>query len=172
MRDLIEALEISEATFFNYFPSKSDLMDAWLGQQLANAFAELDPAPRSVRALLRPRVRGLARDAASAVGLEASAWERGRLQLAVSSAARHCELAEVFRRASGSGELRRDIDGAELAELWIGAVAQAIAVARETGAEARAIRAAELVLDGARRRHERVQLGKGAPESPESSSVR
>jgi AcrR family transcriptional regulator len=165
VRDLIERLEISEATFFNYFPSKTHLLDACLEEELANAFAELAADNRSRRSALRKCVRALGRAAASAEGLAAAAWERGCLQRAAGAAAQRCQLAGLLEAAREAGELRRDIEPAELAELLIGSAALAIAAARlagESEPEVRAQRAADLVLDGARRRHERVRLASGA----------
>ncbi|MEE2665205.1 MAG: helix-turn-helix domain-containing protein [Myxococcota bacterium] len=162
VRDLIDQLEISEATFFNYFSSKSELLDAWLADELANAFAQLAGESRNRRSTLRQRVRQLARVAANAEGLAAAAWQRGRLQRAAGAAAARSDLAALLAASRDAGELRRDIEPVELAELLVASVGLAIAVALGSGdprPEARALRAADLVLDGARRRHERVRLG-------------
>ena len=172
VRDLIEHLEISEATFFNYFPSKSALLDAWLEDKLANAFAQLGADSRNRRSVLRKRIRELARNA-STEGLAASAWQRGRVQQAACAAAERCDLASVFAAARDAGEVRRDIEPSELAEVLVGGVAMAIATAllsAEPAPEARALRAGDLVLDGARRRHERVRIGLGAAAKTSSAS--
>ena len=161
VRDLIARLEISEATFFNYFPSKSDLLDAWLEDELANAFAGLGSESRGLRVALRRRVRGLADACATAEGLAANAWARGRVHLAARAASPRTDLAAALAAASDAGELRRDVATEDLAELLIVAVAAALSSARASGRAspaARALCAADLVLDGARRRHERVRL--------------
>lgn len=161
VRDLIARLEISEATFFNYFPSKSDLLDAWLEDELANAFAGLRGESRSVRAALRGRVRRLAEACARAEGLAESAWARGRIHLAARAAGPRTDLAAALAAACDAGELRRDVAIEDLAEQLIVSVAAALSSARASGEAppaARALSAVDLVLDGARRRHERVRL--------------
>ena len=72
-----------------------------------------------------------------------------------------------------AGELRRDVPPRELAEQLVASVALALSAAQLAGdpaPEERAGRALDLVLDGARRRHERVRLsartGKAQPAVP------
>jgi AcrR family transcriptional regulator len=185
VRDLIERIEISEATFFNYFPARSALLDAWLEDRLANAFADLATHGEAGRAGIRRCIRELARDAARAEGLGAAAWRRANLAAAIRGAIERGGLPTALAAARDAGELRRDLEPSELAELLLGAAALAISTgslgpvdparsrdpseaADPAGAqdpaatsEARALRAADLVLDGARRRHERVRLGRG-----------
>jgi len=159
--DLTEQLEISEATFFNYFPSRSSLLDAWLEDELANAFAELASGSRSLRPTLRQRVRTLAERCSGARGLEAAAWQQARVQLAAPAAVSRSDLVEALAAARDAGELRRDVPAQELAEQLVAGVALALCTGHEASdreLQARAGRALDLVLDGARRRHERVRL--------------
>ena len=165
VRDLTARLEISEATFFNYFPARTALLDAWLEEKLANAFADPAARARTGRAGIRRCIRDLARDAARADGLAAAAWREACHAVAIRGAAERGGLPSTLAAACDGGELRRDIEPVELAELLLGAVVLAIAVGSagpDGGTEARALRAADLVLDGARRRHERVRLGRPA----------
>jgi len=162
VRELTDRLEISEATFFNYFSSKAELLDAWLADELANAFAQLAGESRNRRSALRQRVQQLARAAGAAEGLAAAAWRQGRLQPAAGEAVARSDLVALLTASREAGELRRDITPVELAELLVASVGFAIAAALGSGElqpEARALRAADLVFDGARRRHERVRLG-------------
>lgn len=183
VRELIERLEISEATFFNYYPSKARLLDAWLEDQFANAFSDLNPperaaAPRSLRTVLRDRVRQLAEQAGAATGLGAAAWTQGRVGAAALAAASRCDLEAALARLHQEDRLRRDVSPRELAELVLSAVAVALSAGRSASDRgdappsvepmgARAIRALDVVLDGANKRHERVRLGaRGEPVRP------
>lgn len=174
VRDLARRLEISEATFFNHFPTKAHVLDAWLEDELANAFAGVVASTAPGRAPLRAAVRGLAERARRASGLGAEAWRGARAQRAAGAAAERSALASALARAAERGELRRDIDARELALVLAAAVACAIAhalaasddaalaaepVGAATDVPARALAAADLVLDGASRRHERVRIG-------------
>ena len=167
VRDLISGLEISEATFFNYFPSKAALLDAWLEDELANAFASSEDDKRTMRRALRARIRGLAEEAHHCDGIGQAAWLHARVQVAVAAAAQRCDLTSQVEVARDAGDLRRDVEPALLAEWLVGAVAFAIssAVASERDPVSAALAVADLILDGARRRHERVRVGARAPES-------
>jgi AcrR family transcriptional regulator len=161
VRDLISGLEISEATFFNYFPTKSALLDAWLEEELANAFASSTADKRTLRAALRARIRGLAEDARRSDGIGQAAWLQARVQIAAAAAGNRCDLPSQVEVARDAGDLRRDVEPALLAEWLIGAVAFAIssALASERDPVSAGLGAADLILDGARRRHERVRVG-------------
>lgn len=165
VRDLIERLEISEATFFNYFANKARLLDAWLEAQFANAFAGVSGNPRALRSVLRERARELGAQAVAATGIGATAWDEGRVAAAALAAVERCDLVEALSAARADGDLRGDVPPRELAELVLCAVASAAVAVR--GAPARAagsqvVRALDVVLDGARKRHERVRLRAGS----------
>lgn len=159
--DLARRLEISEATFFNYFPTKSCLLDAWLERELANAFADLASSDAPGRAPLRLAVRALAESARRASGLAAEAWRSARVQAAARSAPVLAGLEAALARAVERGELRRDVETSALARTIAAGVACAIssALAEERDAPADALAAVDLVLDGAQRRHERLRIG-------------
>ena len=181
--DLTEQLEISEATFFNYFASRAALLDAWLEDALANAFAKPEDDPRRLRASLRTRVRSLAEAARRSEGIERAAWRGARLQRVVARAAERSGVAAELAAALEAGDARRDVEPARLAERLVGAVAIAIATALSEAGDEReealavdaAASAADLVLDGARRRHERVRIsaasGSTRPRTPGSSAA-
>ncbi|MEE3329427.1 MAG: helix-turn-helix domain-containing protein [Myxococcota bacterium] len=166
VRDLIAELEISEATFFNYFPSKAALLDTWLEDELARAFASDLDEKRSLRAALRMRVRRLAEQARRCDGIGATAWYSARIQIAARLATPRCDLAREFEAAREAGDLRRDAEPALLAEWLVGSVAVAISSALSTERDpvVAALGSADLILDGARRRHERVRLGASATQ--------
>jgi len=161
VRDLIEPLEISEATFFNYYPNKARLLDAWLETQFANTFAGVSSNPRALRAVLRERARDLGMQAAAATGLGAAAWDEGRVAAAALAAVEQCDLVAALAAVRADGDLRADVPPSELAELVMCAVASAAVSVRGAAAGAagsRVVRALDVVLDGARKRHERVRL--------------
>ena len=65
-----------------------------------------------------------------------------------------------LERARDAGDLRRDIDVARLAEHLVASVGFGVSSALAEGRDpvAAALAAADLTLDGARRRHERVRI--------------
>jgi AcrR family transcriptional regulator len=169
VRDLIQALEISEATFFNYFPNKDRLLDAWLEGEFANVFARVAPDQRSLRSVLRECARTLQASACRPTGLPAAAWERGRVATAALAAVARCDLVPALAAGQARGDLRGDLPARELAEALVTAVATAVLAAHQAGPAprsesapddaSRGVRALDLVLDGARKRHERVRMG-------------
>jgi hypothetical protein len=106
----------------------------------------------------------LAEEVARHGALAVYAWPRARPLLAKGGADPVEPLAKALERAREAAELRRDIEPEELAVLLISALVAAAGRALESGCsgpvalEERLRRAAELVLDGARRRHERVRV--------------
>jgi len=162
VRDLIEALEISEATFFNYYPSKDRLLDAWLEDQFANAFAALGADERPLRSVLRGCARALQASALRPTGLPAAAWERGRVASAALAALDRCDLVPAIAAGQARGELRADLPAQEIAAALVTAVATgvlpALGTERTPEDASRGVRALDLVLDGARKRHERVRM--------------
>jgi len=174
VREVAERCRVSEATFFNYFPAKDAVLGAWACDALERAFADV---AASAGSSLRPVVRGLARRLAAHVEEDrvfaAAAWGRVRLaSLPVPAAA----LAPI-ERAQAEGELRRDVAAAELARLLVACAAATIARWLEEHAgdaapapdeplEQRLRPALDLVLDGARRRHERVRPAARAAARP------
>lgn len=170
VRQIAEACEISDATFFNYFATKDAVLDAWVYERLEEAFGAAAEGPASS---LRPRLRALAQRLSAQVegDLEFSgcAWARARLpQLAAPDGA-----VALLRDARNREELRRDVAAEELAAILVAVVAACISTwlaqrsrderaggARSHGPlEPRLRCALDLVLDGSRRRHERVRVG-------------
>ena len=80
VREIAERCEISEATFFNYFPTKDAVLGAWVNERLADDFSR---AAASSRGSLRPTLRGLAGDIALPIEKDREfalcAWARVRL---------------------------------------------------------------------------------------------
>jgi AcrR family transcriptional regulator len=182
VREIAEACEISEATFFNYFPTKDAVLDAWVYERLDEAFAAAADGPVSS---LRPKLRALAQRLSVQVENDfefaACAWARARLpQLQAPAGA-----VALLRDAQHREELRRDLSPEELAGILLAVVAASISAwlaerkrdepgrgARvEVALESRLRCALDLVLDGSRRRHERVRVGaRGLQPSPGPNS--
>ncbi|MBW2273486.1 MAG: TetR/AcrR family transcriptional regulator [Deltaproteobacteria bacterium] len=190
VREIAAAAEISDATFFNYFATKDAVLSSWVHALLepdAAAFASAD-AYRSLRPPLRGWVRDLARRIEEDRELMVAAWSRLRVVATPSgSAARAGEagaspLVAAFREAQGRGEVRADLPAEQLARLLRAALACSAGewLCGESGAadsgslDRCLLQSLDLVLDGGRKRHERVRMGaaKGrpapAPASPAS----
>ena len=183
VREIAERSEISEATFFNYFSTKDAVLGAWAYERLGEDFSRA--AARSSGSL-RSALRALSREIAAAIDAERdfarATWARVRLPSFPAPA----PLVSLVDAAQHSGELRRDVPAAELASVllavtaasvssWLAetkpaAASDGLASAREPGPDPaldqRLRRALDLVLDGSRRRHERVRPNVAQPKQP------
>lgn len=173
--------QISQATFFNYFSAKEAVLGHWACDQLEAALSGATGASDSGTGTgtARPAVRRFARALAAEVERDrtfaALAWPRVRLgQLPVPLSA-----VPLIEGAQSQGELRRDVPAAELGRLLVGAAASTVArwleeqvgpsggkgspvpVLHEASLEVRLRLSLDLILDGARRRHERVPSSAG-----------
>ena len=153
--------ELSHATFFNYFAGKDGLFSEWLSRKLDAVFARC--AEESASAPLRPTVRRNLRDFAGEFEGQApwirEAWPRCRVGALVAAPRGAQGLVE---RAQERGDLRRDVPSAQLGGLLmvvlVGAVGEWLGTqGREGALQEHVLRAVDLVLDGARRRSERVR---------------
>ena len=172
VREICGRCEISEATFFNYFPTKGGVLGAWAHGLVDEAFGEIAATPDRG---LRPAVRGLCASLGRAVEQDADfaalAWSRAVIP------ARPPEAAErLIRLGQEAGQLRRDLSARQMGGILYAAVHGAVAdwLDREpprgpVASELR--RAADLVLDGSRRRNERVRPAAG-PTPTQSISTR
>lgn len=167
---IAEASEVSPATLFNYFPSRSILAGAWVRGELIGVFqAEIREAEAGgLRGGMRRACSELARLTLldhPVARLEAWRIANRSLDPVVS------ELQDRFAARVASeqqaGRLRSDLAAAEIASLLLdaaeGALVRGLGSILETGgprdekALASALRArVDLVLDGARKRNERV----------------
>ena len=105
VREIGVACELSEATFFNYFPTKDAVLSAW-----AHGVVErhLDAGDASVGRGLRPVMRGLCGSLASTVegdrDFAARAWARARVPAGPPEIA-----TRIVRAGQDAGQLRRDL---------------------------------------------------------------
>ena len=163
VRGISQACEVSEATFFNYFPTKDAVLSAWAHGLVERHF---EPAHGLAEHRLRPVMRRLCDSLASTVEgdreFAARAWARVKLPLGPPEV-----VAGIFETGQAGGELRRDLSPRQLGGIFYAAVCGTLAdwLAREEprGSLASELRrAADLVLDGSRRRNERVKPAPGA----------
>ena len=177
VRAIAARCDISEATFFNYFPNKDAVLTEWAEIAVDACFERAARAPGG--GALRRQVRGVVREIASQLDddheLMRQAWSRARVVRAATDrsgaplrgrdpdAAGHGVRALVVR-ARERGEIRADIAPDELAELLRAGLCAAVARELTTGAggsverlETILARTADLLLDGFRKRNERVR---------------
>lgn len=162
LAEIARASRVSAATLFNYFPNKGALAEAWVRGEIDEALLAVsrDLGERGLRSAMRrlgPRLASLA-SAAGDVRLEA--WrESGRAPLAPLSA-RH-PLVLALGREQERERVRGDISALALGQMLVDAIEGGMIAGlqrKEDQAElAKTLRArVDLILDGARKRNERV----------------
>jgi len=172
VHDIAAACALSDATFFNYFSSKDALLGEWAEAGFEDALVA--GAGRVAGGALRRVVRQWAAELERRVGedplIMAEAWRRVRLadlgaprapargRVVAASAAE-----ALIAQAQAEGQVRSDLQAAALAGLLQVAVAGSLANWLATPASERkgSLRAglasaADLLLDGFRKRNERV----------------
>jgi AcrR family transcriptional regulator len=127
VHDVARRVNISEATFFNHFPSKQAVLDRLtldvVEAYLALLRGKLAEADRPVAERIRETVAAVGRGFAADRDLMALVATRSNLLYATTDPARerHLEayelLRELMRQGQRRGELRRDIDARQLAEI-------------------------------------------------------
>jgi AcrR family transcriptional regulator len=129
VRDIAAELNISEATFFNYFPSKQSILEEAAEELLQRSMARLeeagahgpDPVPARLEALMEDFVGDFASDRQLAALLGAhttffSGVGSQRLTRA------HELLAEMLAQGQQRGEIRTDVSSTQLAHLFLALV--------------------------------------------------
>jgi AcrR family transcriptional regulator len=162
--EIARASSVSAATLFNYFPSKAALAEAWVRGECERLLAEAlsDGEGRGLRTALRAASRGIARQLADAPALRLEAWRAAGRARAAEPGPGH-PLVVAVEREQAADRLRRDLPASLLATALLDALeAGLIDGLRGEPAEdvlARGLQArVDLVLDGARKRNERVEL--------------
>ena len=162
LADIATASQVSAATLFNYFPTKNDLAEAWVRGEIHAALEELarGSGDHGIRPGLRASCRRLAESSCQERSLRLEAWRiAGRA--AAESVGRIEVLVRFIEREQQRARLRADLPASALAEMLIEALEGGLIAglrASGDGSEVAArIRArVDLVLDGARKRNERV----------------
>jgi AcrR family transcriptional regulator len=162
VREIAAIAVVSEATVFNYFPTKGDLASAWLRDWIDGHFAAIEPG-RTLRHDLRDRVRRLAGDAAVERALLKRLWPHVRAWRGAA-----CPGLELLLTSGQEhGEVRTDHSASELALLVSAAIDAVIgqwllAQDGDVALSPQLLRATDLVLDGCRKRNERVRAPAGS----------
>jgi AcrR family transcriptional regulator len=170
VRDIAATCLLSEATFFNYFSNKEAVLREWAERAFAPS-----AAATSARAPLRRTVRAwtaeLARKAAEDPEMMRAAWPRIRLAdladpgpVGRGRAPRSGAATDLIAEAQARGEVRSDLDARSMALLLQAGLATALAAGLaapdppgDGSLQNRLARAADLLLDGFRKRNERVR---------------
>ncbi len=132
IQDIIERVRISEATFFNYFPTKDALLEAYaIGR--VEAYADLlrteisdttRSVPDRIRDLLRIIGSGIEqgdREFMAVVATRSKLFHPGEGTVFDRQVLAHGLLVELFREGQSRGEIRDDTDPRALAESLTGA---------------------------------------------------
>ncbi len=177
--------DVSPATLFNHFATKGVLAEAWVRGEvrdaLAAAIGDAVAADRNLRSAIRSASRALAATTAEEPALRLEAWrEAGRAES--DRLGEDTRLIDGLRKEQQRAHIRGDLAPKALAAMLMDAIEGGlIAGLREGRSEpdvagsgnssllARAIQErVDLVLDGARKRNERVTLASAKRQRPES----
>ncbi|MEZ4333026.1 MAG: TetR/AcrR family transcriptional regulator [Myxococcota bacterium] len=170
---IARASQVSTATLFNYFPSKAALAGAWVRGELDRAIqtAAQELSDRGLRPILRAACRGLAAQSRDAPALRLDAWQAaGRARNAGGEGPGFERvgreggglLVEAVRREQQGERVRSDVSPGVLAEMLLDALESGLIAGlradQTEDAVARGLQArVDLILDGARKRNERVE---------------
>jgi NADH:ubiquinone reductase (H+-translocating) len=127
VQDVVRQLRISEATFFNYFPTKQSVLEAAAEDLLRRSIEQLRSEVADVDRPVQERLEDLARtfaghfagdrEFASLLASHTRFFLGGRHRLAES----HQLLTELLTEGQQRGEIRDDVPAWQLAELFQGA---------------------------------------------------
>ncbi len=182
LADIARSSEVAPATLFNYFPTKSALAEAWVRGELRDSLQRVstDLEKRGLRTAMRGLCAQISKFAFEhedrSVRLEAWA-EAGRVRLR--SFEKNDPLVLALSRDQEGDRLRGDIGALSLAEILMDTIEGGLiaGLKREMTESdlARLLRSrVDLVLDGARKRNERVTApvrGLAKTTSSETTSV-
>jgi AcrR family transcriptional regulator len=171
---IARAAAISPATLFNYFPNKGALAEAWVRGELDEivAASAAEIGDRGLRPALRGACRALSAQANDAPGLRLEAWRSaGRARERGLDAAH--PLITGIEQEQVRERIRQDLPAHLLAEQILEALESGLIEGLREGSAPddllRALQARlDLILDGARKRNERVALprARGAASDP------
>lgn len=165
---IARAADISPATLFNYFPNKGTLAEAWIRGESDRIVAETagEVVERGLRPVLRRVCRLLAGQASDAPLLRLEAWRTAGRARDSALGGDHPLVAGIEHEQERE-RIRQDLPAGLLAEMILDALEMGLIEGLRTGQSedelARSLRArVDLLLDGARKRNERVELPRRA----------
>jgi len=170
VQDIIDRVRISEATFFNYYPTKDALLDAFAVDSV-EAYRHLlhgalqtheRPVPDRLRDLLRVMALGFStdREFMAVVATRSKLFFGAEGPILEQELLTYGLLAQLFREGQERSEIRADIHPPQLAELFTGTYMLTILNwvvgwwEDSEPLEARLQRAADVFLDGCRPRED------------------
>ncbi len=174
LAEVADRSEVSGATLFNYFPTKGTLAEAWvrgeLESVLADAIEDAVATEHSLRVAIRSACRALAEASLAEPDLRLEAWrEAGRARrrgeaMGRGAVSRRGALVDGVRAEQARDHLRSDLPAETLADLLLDAIEGGLiaGLEAEPTTSSRALAGftqarVDLVLDGARKRNERVR---------------
>lgn len=160
--EVARASRVSAATLFNYFPNKGALAEAWIRGEIDELLVRVsrDIGDHGLRTAMRSFCTQLASVVSGDRAVRLEAWrESGRAPLEPISSTH--SLVRVLRREQKRERVREDISAQTLGGMLIDAIEGGIITGlrrQATEAElAKTLRArVDLILDGARKKNERV----------------
>lgn len=173
--EIASASDVSTATLFNYFPTRPDLAAAWVRGELFEGVSDACELgrDRGLRSALRRACPHLAQRALADPRTRLEAWRIVRRTVAAPRepgvAAGRAALGSMVAIEQDRGRIRRDIAPTALADLLVDALEGGMIEALESLEAERPPDAADprlefflrarvdLVLDGARKKNERVR---------------
>jgi AcrR family transcriptional regulator len=126
VQDVVSQLKISEATFFNYFPSKQAVLEAAAQNMLCRSLEllrdELGDESRPIEERLERLARRFASDFAEDPGIAAFLASHARFRLVASDRVNeaHEILTRLFAEGQARGEVRDDLPPAQLTDIQLG----------------------------------------------------
>jgi len=153
---------VSPATLFNYFPTKGALAETWVRGEIDEVFVAVshDLEDHGLRSAMRNLCRRLASVVSQDFPVRLEAWHESGRAAAGPLSSQH-PLVQALGREQEHERVRQDISAEVLGEMLIDAIEGGmISGLRRQGSEAdltKTLRArVDLVLDGARKKNERV----------------
>jgi AcrR family transcriptional regulator len=153
---------VSPATLFNYFPNKGSLAEAWVRGELDEALVNVarDLGDHGLRSAMRNLCRRIASLVSQQRPVRLEAWRETGRAPAVPVSARH-PIVLALSAEQKRERVRGDVSAQALGEMLVDAIeGGVIAGLREKGNEAELAKAVQervdLILDGARKKNERV----------------
>ena len=127
VEDITNAADVGKGTFFNYFPSKEELLTSFADLRIGKIRAALKEVERGaepvVEILRRLYIRlgedpGRSPELARGMLLTMLSKEVVRLKFCTRFAQGHVIMTKIFKIAQERGEVRRDVDAADLARSY------------------------------------------------------